>query len=198
MTAVKTQIFCNRGTSMSPTLQPGDFMIVSPCGPQRPRRGDVVLFRSSEREGIVVHRVIAVEPRGFITRGDNNRRADKPAFTPDTIIGLVVGVQRAGRTIPVIGGPAGFRRAIVLRYRRYGLAVVVRVLHKPLRWIAVHRIYRDLLVRWTRTVCIARPEGSEVQMLLGRRVIGTLRAGESAWRMRPWFGVFGAGRGRSE
>jgi SynChlorMet cassette protein ScmC len=51
------------GPSMNPTLHEPDLLEVKPYGTERVRPGDVVYFKSPEKDLMVVHRVVAVERR---------------------------------------------------------------------------------------------------------------------------------------
>lgn len=85
------------GTSMQPTLQPGDFLSVRALRPGEPTRGQLVVVRLDERE--VVKRVIAepgergLQANEFWVEGDNvaastDSRAAGPV-TRDAIAGVV-------------------------------------------------------------------------------------------------------------
>jgi len=76
-----------RGTSMWPTLSPGDRVRVDPVPPGwRPRPGDVVA--ATGPSGIVVHRVISASDGRVVTWGDNAAMADEPIGT-EKIVGRV-------------------------------------------------------------------------------------------------------------
>jgi nickel-type superoxide dismutase maturation protease len=63
--------FLVQDTSMRPALSPGDRLLV--CQWQRPRPGDLVVFRDPERSlGFTVKRVASVDARGdLVVLGDN-------------------------------------------------------------------------------------------------------------------------------
>lgn len=83
-----------RGTSMVPTLRPGDTVIAEPVEVHSLRRGDLVVWRDGHR--YIVHRLVARSPAGlWYTKGDNLADLDPPV--PDeAIFGRVVAVKREG------------------------------------------------------------------------------------------------------
>lgn len=84
------------GHSMTPAIRDNDVIIVSPLGETVPRRGDVIAFRHPERPQMLVHRVLHAEGRKFFVKGDNCPMAD--GWVPlENVLGLVTGVDRAGR-----------------------------------------------------------------------------------------------------
>ena len=64
------------GSSMNPTLKPGDRLDIHSSHWQDIRRGDVIVFISPTDESKAVHRVILVDSNGLRTRGDNCNRID--------------------------------------------------------------------------------------------------------------------------
>lgn len=84
------------GHSMVPSIRDNDVITVSPLGETVPRRGDVIAFRHPERPQMLVHRVLHAEGRKFFVKGDNCPTAD--GWVPlENVLGLVTGVDRAGR-----------------------------------------------------------------------------------------------------
>lgn len=75
------------GTSMMPTLNPGEKVFVEPC--RELKAGDIVAFALGE--GLFVHRVLRVDSGRVICRGDNRQVADPPVRRED-ILGKVVQV----------------------------------------------------------------------------------------------------------
>ena len=71
--------------SMEPSMHAGDVMITRPVDPGEVEVGDVVLFKPTQGESFVAHRVIAItqEPDlRFVTKGDaNNARDPNPVST---------------------------------------------------------------------------------------------------------------------
>ena len=93
-----------RGSSMIPTIFPGDVLLVERDPLARLRPGDVVL---ASRDGrFFAHRVSRLTALGgaprVITRGDALQE-DDPAFRHDEILGRVMAVVRGQRQIELAG-----------------------------------------------------------------------------------------------
>jgi len=86
------------GTSMLPSLWPGDLLTIESAAPSEVIAGDIVLVLRDNR--FFVHRIVEMRPGqdGFlwITRGDAMFHNDPPA--PSELLGRVVGVRRANRS----------------------------------------------------------------------------------------------------
>lgn len=103
-----------RGTSMHPFIQDGDVVTVAPLSGPGPRPGDVAAFVHPATGGVRVHRVVKVEAGRFFLKGDNALDGDG-ALGRDTILGLVVRLERGGRARLV--GPS-VRAAVLARLSR--------------------------------------------------------------------------------
>lgn len=85
------------GTSMLPSLWPGDRLTIEPAGHQEIVRGDIVLVLRSNR--FFVHRIVEKREDGcpfWITRGDSMPQIDPPATEAD-LLGKVVRIFRGNR-----------------------------------------------------------------------------------------------------
>jgi hypothetical protein len=93
-----------RGSSMVPTIFPGDILFVEHNPLARLLPGDVVLASRGGR--FFAHRVVRLTALGgpprVITRGDALREND-PAFSPGEILGRVTSVTRGDRHISLAG-----------------------------------------------------------------------------------------------
>lgn len=76
-----------RGTSMAPSLQPGDLALVMPGDSYLP--GQVVAYRSEALGGaVLLHRVQGYDGQGrLVTRGDANGFDDSDRPTPEQVMG---------------------------------------------------------------------------------------------------------------
>ncbi len=89
---------CIRGSSMEPTLMPGDVVIYR-RGCSGIVEGDTVLFEKDGWSGGVVHRVVSIEMDGSLrTCGDANEAADVEPVALPRVQGVVVGVLPSGKT----------------------------------------------------------------------------------------------------
>jgi hypothetical protein len=84
------------GTSMLPSLRPGDILQIEACAAADAEVGNIVLFRSAG--WLVVHRVNKCTAAGLVTQGDGLARPDAPVAASD-VLGRVIGVERHGRTV---------------------------------------------------------------------------------------------------
>jgi len=171
---------------MFPTLRVGDSLNVIAYGNRKIYPGDVVLFRGYRHD--VVHRVIAVNPDGIITQGDNNAGPDEPIL-PENILGHVLSVQRGNRTVTIHGGKRGLLIAKCLRIKKALGLKISRMLHPIYHALADSGIFRIMRFE-TQILCFERPEGTEMQLLLCKRVIAKRHAGSNEWKIRRPFRLF--------
>lgn len=192
------------GPSMNPTLRAGDGLKIIPYNGQSIRLGDVVVFVPPGDENKIVHRVVSVGCQRIGTRGDNNNKMDPWVLTPDNVVGRVVRAQRRNRRLRIYGGSMGRLFAGAVRTACKIDSGISFLLHLPYRWLALlsSKAYSTGLARSgvfrrfmhklmaPRIVSFSRPEGNELQVLLGRRVIGWLPAGKENWHIRRPFRLF--------
>lgn len=107
------------GSSMIPTLQPGDVVIIDPAATQ-PRLGDIAVLRRGD--GLVVHRVVSSTRR--LQMGDNTTVA--LPYGRDDVVGTVVARLRGThrhdlRTVTARGRGAlvALRHRVTMRARRW-------------------------------------------------------------------------------
>lgn len=180
------------GSSMDPTLKPGDRLDTVPYGSQKVRRGDVVVFISPLDESKAVHRVVSVDSKGIKTRGDNCNCIDPYVLSPDKIVGRVISVERGNRRRRIFGGYlgrvfAGAARALV------ALNLVASFLLRPLYGrLARSGILRCWVPAWTkpRVIGFSRCGKTELQLLMGRWVVGRRLPGMAQWYIRRPFRLF--------
>jgi len=86
-----------QGSSMLPSIRPGDEIELRPVAPQAIEIGDVVAYRRADR--LFVHRVVARNSqRELVTRGDTLPQADAPVSESE-LLGAVSAVRRNGRNV---------------------------------------------------------------------------------------------------
>ena len=109
------------GSSMFPSMQPGDLLDVRrPDGPIQ--SGDLVVFQRHGR--LVVHRVVGQSGDLIVTRGDRLRHNDAPVPAAE-ILGYVAAIERRGRRIaPRLTFFCRLASA-VLRYTDFGTRVAL-------------------------------------------------------------------------
>lgn len=105
---------------MNPTILDGETVVVEPVRACEVRRGDIILYLWESR--VVAHRVVSVKgsdeaSRFFILRGDALRSCDEPVHA-EQILGRVVAVERAGRSVNLVkGGNSLMRGAYIVCVR---------------------------------------------------------------------------------
>jgi len=180
------------GSSMNPTLKPGDCLLIFSYDGRKVCTGDVIVFILPAGHSQIVHRVVSVDPSGIKTRGDNSNQVDDWVLSPEHILGRVVSARGVNRRRRIFGGPLG------------GLfAVAVRVIHAVDSWVsfllgpaydefAKAGIFIRLLPAQTRprVISLNRVAGTELQLLMGKRVIGRLLPGKTGWHIRRPFRLF--------
>ena len=106
--------FQAKGFSMSPFIEDGDVLTLSPLAGASPRRGDVVAFRRPQRGKLVIHRVVEKRGTSYLIRGDNSPKGD--GLVPKAnILGYVTKVERDGKKVFLGLGPERFLIAFLLR-----------------------------------------------------------------------------------
>ncbi|MCP4575689.1 MAG: signal peptidase I [Deltaproteobacteria bacterium] len=183
--------FNYNGPSMNPTLKAGDGLRVVPYENTRISVGDVVVFHTPETNGHVSHRVISVDDRGLRTRGDNNNDTDSWILRPNQITGRVISARRGPKSLPILGGKRGMLYARSLWLMKRADPAISRIFHPVYHRLAVSGIFRRVLPRGSepRILRFTRHNGVEMQVLMGRWIIGRRKPGEQ-WLVRRPFRFF--------
>ena len=86
------------GSSMLPTIWPGDVAVLERMTPANLGAGDVILFQQDSR--LFLHRIVAPGSAAneFVTRGDAMPQAD-PLVRAEQILARVTAVERDGKII---------------------------------------------------------------------------------------------------
>lgn len=126
--AAGTSLVTTRGISMEPRFHTGDLAVVRTA--DRYRVGDVVAYRSSSLQTVVLHRIVAVEDGRFTFKGDNNGFLDLDTPTQGQFVGkLAVRIPHGGVWLKRLTSPpalaaftflllAGGTTAVTRRRRR--------------------------------------------------------------------------------
>jgi signal peptidase I len=129
--------FAYHGKSMQPTFQPGQLLYVCPEASDI-AVGDVIIYQDLECKRNVVHRITAISPQGFITRGDNNPHNDPTPIAPHQIMGKVELIDQHDQISPITGGYCGLwatRASWLFRRSWNGFC---RSFSRPYRWLRSH------------------------------------------------------------
>jgi hypothetical protein len=181
--------FCAHfGTSMNPTLCELDVLEIEPYGNRPVCVGDVIFFMPPGWNRPAVHRVVRVTPEGIRTRGDNNNLIDSWVIMPEDVIGQVVRASRGRRERTIYGGTTG-------RLWTFWIGVVKVLMKFPS--VCYHFLARSRLLRYLlplhkrmRIITIKQPTGKELQLLIGRRLVGRCKPGMEHWWIRRPFRIF--------
>jgi len=107
------------GSSMLPSVRPGDILTVRQCDARDARVGDIALFTRHSR--LFTHRVVAHSGGSLVTQGDAIPTPD-PVVTESEFLARVVSVNRAGREVPVCVDNSVLGRLTAALVRRSSLA----------------------------------------------------------------------------
>ena len=89
-----------QGYSMYPLIVPGrDSVVIAPATAAFYRRGDVVLFRSTDKK-LTLHRVLRRKKNAYYMVGDNQKEPEGP-ITRGQSIGVLTKIIRNGRSFSV-------------------------------------------------------------------------------------------------
>jgi len=107
------------GSSMFPSVRPGDILTVRQCDARNARVGDIALFTRDRR--LFAHRVVAHADGSLVTQGDAIPMPDSPV-TGSEFLARVVSVNRSGREVPVCADNSVLGRLTAALVRRSSLA----------------------------------------------------------------------------
>lgn len=180
------------GKSMAPTLKTGELLEVWPYSGRKIQPGDVIVFFSPQDQNKVIHRVISVDSQGIRTQGDHNSGLDRWFLSPEQILGQVISAERQNRQRRILGGWRG--RLWVSSLRTF------RLIDDRISFL-LHPIYHGLSrlgiwQRWLppglkiRMLKIQRPQGQELQLLMGQKVVARLFPHSRGWLVRRPFRLF--------
>ena len=192
METTEPQTVIYKGPSMNPTLKPGDRLWITPHNGQKIQRGDVVVFTPPGADYKVIHRVVSLDPSGIRTQGDNNNRVDPWLLSHDQILGRVFFSERGKRRRRIFGGEIGQLFGVVIRTIHALDARVASRFRPAYDRLARAGVFRRWLPGWmkTKAISLSHPEGTELQLLMGRRVVGRWLPGKSGWNIRRPFRLF--------
>ncbi len=192
MKTEKARSLFYKGPSMNPLLYSPDVLHVVPYGDRSIRRGDVVVFHPPDAESNIVHRVVSVTGEEIRTKGDNNGHPDSWVLKREHIIGRVYWIERGDTKIRIYGGLAGKAQAVTLKLFRTLYSCAVRLLRPLYMCLAQNRVLKRWFTRRSamRIISLNRPDGEELQLLMGQRVIGRRPAGQRFWLIRRPFMLF--------
>jgi signal peptidase len=180
------------GRSMNPTLKGGDVLKVYPYSNASPKRGDVVVFYPPCEERLITHRIIALNESGIRARGDNNIKIDPWIISPSDIIGKVILKSRGRKQRRIINGQWGYYYSIMLYGFRRIRSLLIDLLRPFYHWLLQGGVIRRWfpLARKMQIITLVRSSGTEMQLIMGKKVIGRLAPQATRWQIRPPFRLF--------
>ena len=182
------------GSSMDPGLLQDDILAWVPVSERLPVRGDVIIFEDPDSSNrLIIHRIVGVNPDGtYVTRGDNIRYDDVNPVPLTSIRGVVTGGVRDDCTLEVPLGSAGmwFHRYAQLRMRI--LSVLQKMFSRPYQFLSRQKIlFRIVPQRYRqRLVVVKTNEGYDLQVYLGKHLVGWKGEGDWGWTITPPFRLF--------
>jgi signal peptidase len=98
--------------SMSPSMNVGDLVVVTPASANSLKVGDVIVFHSPIGDNLVCHRIIAITQEDgslvFHTKGDSNEDPDPFTLQASSIVGKVqFCIPSMGYVVQWLRGPFG-------------------------------------------------------------------------------------------
>ena len=109
--------FQSKGHSMSPFVEDGDIVTVSPLAGSRMGFGSVVVFTCPRTGKVMVHRIVGTKGKHYLTRGDNAAEADS-LVSKDKIAGVVSMVERQDTRVSL---GFGMERVVIGVLSRMGM-----------------------------------------------------------------------------
>lgn len=113
------------GSSMLPSVWPGDQLTIRRRLVTETRTGDIAVFTRDHR--LFAHRVVAHEGRRLVTQGDGVPSRDEPVNETE-LLGVVVSVARNGKRAGLPAGPgvAGRLAAALVRRSSHASRILQR------------------------------------------------------------------------
>jgi signal peptidase I len=96
--------------SMRPGIQPGDLAVLRPVAIGRLHVGEVIAYLPPGHAVPVMHRIVSIDARGLVTKGDANRTADPWG----RVRAQGATVERLVAVVPALGWLTGFRRQLLI------------------------------------------------------------------------------------
>lgn len=186
---------------MSPTFSAADILHIMPYGGCEIRIGDVIVFHSPDDKTFITHRIVSISRDAIRTKGDNREENDHWVLSPDDIIGKVVYARRGNKGRKILGGFAGRAYCrIINKYKSLknrtfsALSPVYQSLAErasyPLVGAGKSEGYLFPKLFFTRLIAINKTGGEELQLLMGRYLIGRLRPKSGRWEIKKPFRIF--------
>ena len=176
------------GISMNPLLKNADRLVYIPYSKEQLRKGDVIIFNSANTLKMIVHRIISASDSIIRTKGDNNNHSDVESIYPSQITGRVIYARRGPRKINIYSGMAGRIQCIMNKLSPEFRKMLIRPLRPIYNFMAKSGAVHFLRIR-PQVLVFSRPSGTEIQLLVGKRVVGR-KPPLGNWQIKPPFRLF--------
>jgi hypothetical protein len=137
---------------------------------------------------MIVHRIISARDSIIMTKGDNNNYSDIGPICPSLITGRVIYARRGPREINIYRGMAGRIQCIINKIFPEFRKMLFRPLRPVYNLMTKSGSIRFLRIR-PQVLVFSRPTGTEIQLLVGKRVVGR-KPPMGNWQIKPPFRLF--------
>jgi hypothetical protein len=135
-----------------------------------------------------VHRIQNIQ-NGIITRGDWNRSADAWVLEAANVLYRIDYISRGNRRIRIYGGRIGLLTGLAARYS-LKVMMLLSLCFRPVQHWFSGMLWKFLPEKYRpRVYAFQSPHGEEMQLLMGKRLIGWKRPGER-WYVKQRYRVF--------
>jgi signal peptidase len=93
--------------SMWPALKTGDLVVIEGVNKEELQVGDIVVYRNETGPGFTIHRIVKLNEKTFVTKGDANFSEDKSA-SYDRVVGRSYEWNGGPLRIPFLGSVTMF------------------------------------------------------------------------------------------
>jgi signal peptidase I len=181
--------FVYRGVSMNPTFIEPEMITVFPYEKSRIRTGDVICYKTTADENVIVHRIIGINGSRIQTKGDNNAAPDPYTIEAADIIGRVCESRKEGRLRRIHGGAAGITAMYCIRMRKPGMRFMSEMLHSVYNYLSHSGIMRKLLPGKIKIdfAVFERGKIKYPKIIISGKTIGRYNPREQRWNIkRPY------------
>lgn len=91
--------------SMKPTIDAGDLIFIKKVDINNLKKGDIISFKNDDI--IATHRIVDIDDKKVVTKGDNNNIEDYPTDKSDIIGKFIFAIPKIGYVISYAMSPVG-------------------------------------------------------------------------------------------
>ena len=90
---------------MKPTIDAGDLIFIKKVDINNLKKGDIISFKNDDI--IATHRIVDIDDKKVVTKGDNNNIEDYPTDKSDIIGKFIFAIPKIGYVISYAMSPVG-------------------------------------------------------------------------------------------